>query len=77
MKVKLRSFGEHGEIVRGSQVRVVGLKSRSDLNGRVGRVVSWEPKKQPPRYGVAIDGETGTLGVKEENLRLLTAVDAS
>ena len=74
LRVKLRQFGEKGELTSGSEVRIEGLQSRAELNGKVGRIVSYDARSRPPRYGVAIDGVEKPLALKEENVRLVIEV---
>ena len=58
----------------GAWVRLHGL-SRTELNGLVGRVLSWHPTKG--RAGVKVHGREGALAVRPANLERVTPADVA
>ena len=59
----------------GDQVRVDGLASRTDLNGRVGRIVT--SAQASGRHGVDIDGEVFAMKLEKLELVAVPSSDAS
>ena len=55
-------------LAAGVHVRVVGLLSRPELNGRPGLVCKADAKR-PKRWNVQVEGEQRKLSLKEENLQ--------
>ena len=49
------------QLAPGDACVCVGLESRSDLNGRSARVVSWDSKRE--RWNVFIEGESKKLAL--------------
>mmetsp|Transcript_55694 Transcript_55694/g.127931 ORF Transcript_55694/g.127931 Transcript_55694/m.127931 type:complete len:801 (-) Transcript_55694:312-2714(-) len=56
--------------VLGCRVLVCGLRSRPDLNGRLGLVVSRNQSSE--RWGVRVDREDAAVALKESNLKVQT-----
>lgn len=56
-------------IVAGSEVRLVGLASRPELNGKAGVVRSFD--NDTGRYAVQVEGESKNMSIKPANLELL------
>jgi hypothetical protein len=56
-------------IVAGSEVTLVGLASRPELNGKVGVVRSFD--NDSGRYAVEVEGESKAMSIKPGNLELL------
>jgi hypothetical protein len=53
---------------QGTRVRIRGLKSRSELNGHSGMVISWDAEQG--RLGIQVDGVVKPLALLAENVEL-------
>ena len=55
-----------------SRVVLEGLKSRPELNGRVGAIHEYIEGGDGQRIGVLVDGTRSPISIKKSNLRLVT-----
>mmetsp|Transcript_29949 Transcript_29949/g.44389 ORF Transcript_29949/g.44389 Transcript_29949/m.44389 type:complete len:182 (-) Transcript_29949:250-795(-) len=62
---------EPGELPKGQQVRIHGLKSAATHNSKIARVTKYDPSKG--RYTVELVGEDNSLSVKRENLQQIVS----